>query len=314
MTTFPEDLTCPVCKSPAKSTGPSYGPFQIECERCGTYRLTYPALTATSLLKDSHQLYLLSAALRYHSFHKTSVLLEHDNGDELIRSIPIPNDLIDAIDLILWHFADNSNRYSSVITFTPDNDYPIAATHDGEEFKYVIDSAKEEGYLEVGDEMPYAEKRVDCQLTRSGWQRIRDIKDRRIISDQAFVAMSFDSTLNFIYDNAIYLALKSCNFNPYRIDRQHFSGKVDDMIISEIRKSGILIADFTQNKPGVYFEAGFAMGLKIPVIWTCRDTDMNAVHFDTNHFSHIVWNDASDFESKLKARIEALYPRQKKGK
>ena len=58
-----------------------------------------------------------------------------------------------------------------------------------------------------------------------------------------------------------------------------------------IGKSQCVIADFTGNRGGVYFEAGFALGLDIPVIWLVDDhwwneTDehgkrINDIHFDT---------------------------------
>ncbi len=35
-----------------------------------------------------------------------------------------------------------------------------------------------------------------------------------------------------------------------------------------------MIADFTGHRGGVYFEAGFAHGLGIPVIWTCREDQL----------------------------------------
>jgi nucleoside 2-deoxyribosyltransferase len=80
------------------------------------------------------------------------------------------------------------------------------------------------------------------------------------------------------------------------------------VIVAEIRRSGLVVADFTGNRGGVYFEAGFAMGLGIPVIWTCRDTDINAVHFDTRQYNHIVWKEAGDLREQLQRRIEATIP------
>lgn len=67
----------------------------------------------------------------------------------------------------------------------------------------------------------------------------------------------------------------------------------------------MLIADFTKQRGGVYFEAGFAMGLGIPVIWSCRSDDINNLHFDTRQYNHIVWNDYSDLRTKLVNRIKA---------
>ena len=36
------------------------------------------------------------------------------------------------------------------------------------------------------------------------------------------------------------------------------------------RHGGLVVADFTGHRGGVYFEAGFARGLGIPVVWTCH--------------------------------------------
>jgi hypothetical protein len=56
--------------------------------------------------------------------------------------------------------------------------------------------------------------------------------------------------------------------------------KIGDEIISQIRRSKFLIADFTGHRGGVYFEAGLAMGLGLPVFWTCRRDDLDKLHFD----------------------------------
>jgi hypothetical protein len=50
-------------------------------------------------------------------------------------------------------------------------------------------------------------------------------------------------------------------------------------MISQIRRSKFLIADFTGHRGGVYFEAGYAMGLGLPVFWTCRRDDLDKLHF-----------------------------------
>ena len=50
--------------------------------------------------------------------------------------------------------------------------------------------------------------------------------------------------------------------------------KIDDELIGMIKSSKAVIADFTGNRTAVYYEAGFAMGLGIPVIWTCKDENI----------------------------------------
>jgi nucleoside 2-deoxyribosyltransferase len=105
-----------------------------------------------------------------------------------------------------------------------------------------------------------------------------------------------------------------------------------DHIIAEIRNSRLLVADFTGQRGGVYFEAGFAYGIGIPVIWTCHEDWFNKeaeievdaevdgmqkkvlvkqprfTHFDVNHYNFIVWKNEIDLYEKLKNRILATVP------
>ena len=131
-------------------------------------------------------------------------------------------------------------------------------------------------------------------------------------SGRCFVAIWFDSSMNEVYDNAMEPAIKRAGYEPVRIDRQpDLIDKIDDAIVAEIRRSRFLVADFTHGETGarggVYYEAGFAHGLDIPVIFTCRSDKIDQVHFDTRQFNHIVWDngDFDGFGKSLTDRIVA---------
>ncbi|MCY3659532.1 MAG: hypothetical protein OXG36_10995, partial [Caldilineaceae bacterium] len=87
---------------------------------------------------------------------------------------------------------------------------------------------------------------------------------------QGFVAMWFDTSMEEAYDQGFMPAIEAAGYEPYRVDREHFLGKVDDRIIDAIRQSRFVVADFTCGsdgaRGGVYFEAGFAHGLGIQVV------------------------------------------------
>ena len=57
---------------------------------------------------------------------------------------------------------------------------------------------------------------------------------------------------------------------------------------------------------GVYYEAGFAQGLDIPVFLTCRKGCTKAVHFDIDHINRIEWTTLKELQKKLHKRIEAV--------
>jgi hypothetical protein len=143
----------------------------------------------------------------------------------------------------------------------------------------------------------------------AGWQELDNLKRPRIDSAQAFVAMWFNELTTEAYTSGIEPALSAAGYKAIRIDKKEHNNKIDDEILAEIRRSRFLIADFTCEpknvRGGVYYEAGFAQGLGIPVIWTCRETSLDDLHFDTRQYSHIVWKTPADLFAQLKNRIGA---------
>jgi nucleoside 2-deoxyribosyltransferase len=155
----------------------------------------------------------------------------------------------------------------------------------------------------------YMGGQAHVQPTVRGWQELDNLKRPRTDSAQAFVAMWFNELTSEAYTNGIEPALSAMGYKAIRIDKKEHNNKIDDEIIAEIRRSRFLIADFTCEpknvRGGVYYEAGFAQGLGIPVIWTCRDTSLGDLHFDTRQYSHIVWKSAADLFAQLRNRIGA---------
>ena len=147
------------------------------------------------------------------------------------------------------------------------------------------------------------------RVTVAGYRKLADVKSNRD-SAQAFAAMWFDDEMNAAYENGIEPAIRDAGYKPVRIDRKPDVNKIDDEIIAEIRRSRFLVADFTHGtegaRGGVYFEAGFALGLGIPVIYTCRDDAIGEVHFDTRQYHHTMWSRPEDLRRNLKNRILAL--------
>ena len=146
-------------------------------------------------------------------------------------------------------------------------------------------------------------------VTVDGYRRISDSKTNPD-SAQAFVAMWFGTTMDDFYENGVKPAIELSGYKPMRIDRKADVNKIDDEIVAEIRRSRFLVADFTHGsdgaRGGVYFEAGFAFGLGIPVIYTCRHDMVNEIHFDTRQYHHTLWNNADDLRETLMNRIVAL--------
>ena len=97
----------------------------------------------------------------------------------------------------------------------------------------------------------------------------------------------------------------NAGYTPVRVDNIDHINRIDDQIIAQIKTADFVVADFTGHRGGVYFEAGFALGLDLPVIWTCRKDDMQNLHFDIRQYNTIDWETPEELATRLQHRIEA---------
>ena len=126
------------------------------------------------------------------------------------------------------------------------------------------------------------------------------------------MAMWFDSSMDEAWRSGFEPGIRKAGYHPVRIDQRQHVNKIDDEIISEIRRSRFMVADFTQDESGarggVYYEAGFAHGLGIPVIFTCRKDWLKKIHFDIRQYNCIEWDyeNLEKLQEDLANRITAI--------
>ena len=123
--------------------------------------------------------------------------------------------------------------------------------------------------------------------------------------------MWFDESMDDVWENAIKPGIEDAGYEAIRIDRKEHLSKIDDEIIAELRRARFVVADFTHGddgaRGGVYYEAGFAYGLNLPFIFSCRKDSIGRVHFDTHQYPHILWEmgELDAFRRALTTRIGA---------
>ena len=124
--------------------------------------------------------------------------------------------------------------------------------------------------------------------------------------EKAFVAMWFKEEVKPAYDDGIAPAIVDTGYSPIKLDLEEYSDSIIDRVIAEIKESRFVVADFTGQRGGVYFEAGFARGLGLNVIWTCQRDQIGELHFDVKGFNVIDWVDEKDLRERLFNRIRAV--------
>ena len=334
---MPEDLNCPICERNASRTALSGTArldnlevdcsflSQIQCPLCGVF-----------VLNRRDEVNLRSPRLRYWNPHHVSALLREQciadlppfwlrDHEEQYAPVRIdaatiitlrellthwPQTVPERLDRCLCNLARELKRGGRMKVFPqgPEQrgiaDTSALFAEDPAEAHYHIHALKRQGYVEE-----QLANGVGVTLSPEGWARVAElIAGTASRANPAFVAMWFGGeceiqAMQGLYDAGIKPGIEDAGYKALRIDLVEHNEYIMDEVLGNIRRAPFVVADFTQHRNGVYFEAGFARGLGIPVIHTCREDCFGKAHFDTQQLNHIVWKTPDELQHRLCNRI-----------
>jgi len=294
MATPAETSECPLCGGQRKPTGAP--PYMVDCERCGHFQITR-RMVINGL--EPEQKPLLSAYCRRLPKGTEVPTIDPSTIDEFIRAVPryTPPEKLDNLLELMGRMSPALGEYT---TFNPDTDYPLLIARSSGEIEFLLKELRSSGYIDGTHDGSF--------LTMTGWWRLEEIRKTGRLSNRAFVAMWFDKSMDDLYTNAIEPAIRDAGYDPLRIDRHEHANRIDDEIIGQIRRSRFMVADFTDQRYGVYFEAGMMIGLGRTVIWMCKkeELDEGKLHFDVRQFNFIAWETIEAAKKRLYERILAI--------
>ena len=156
----------------------------------------------------------------------------------------------------------------------------------------------------------YLGGKVRLSLSLIGWNRYAALKQKAVNSRTAFMAMKFgDTVLDAVVRDHFRPAVAKTGFELRLLTDEQPAGLIDNQLRAAILSARFLIADLSHGNPGAYWEAGFADGLGLPVIYTCQleKWAISKTHFDTNHMLTVEWDtrDPAKAGEKLTAIIRA---------
>lgn len=301
---------CPICKSHAAYDLKSGGGQDTVCPRCGGFSITGSASAIWGANNPcARQVTNASGWIREHQ----RVLI---NGDDIkaLLSVPSPSVTERATKILIaieGLSLDIAHRFSTNLS-DANNWRGISYSDNPHELDYLFSTylINEMGYLSCSVSNSNFGFN-DIQITPKGYKFLDSLKHTNADSQIGFCAMWFDKSVLPIWTNAIEPAIKNAGYDAKRIDTDHHNNRIDDEIIVMIRRSKFAVADFTGQRGGVYFEAGFALGLGLQVIWTCEQSELKDVHFDNRQYNFVIWEEdkLNEFKVALQNRIEATIGR-----
>jgi len=318
-------LPCFVCRIQSNATDKGGGNLSVNCPRCGSFEVSD---VASALFKKSELQPRTVANLSGFLRENPGFSVTKDNF-ERVTNLPTPPVSEKAEKLLFFLsrrfpspgevFRITRAMFSDGIRFFEEGGgtesartnaklhvdlISVAWALSGEEVSYLVLNylASAKGWLEVRNT-------CDFTISADGWEFLEVAKPNKA-SPFAFVAMNFDPKLRVLFDDGIDPAVKAAGYSALRVDQHEHVNRIDDEIIAQLRRCRFCVADLTGQKNGVYFEAGYALGFNIPVIWSCSKTELklNKVHFDTRQYNILVWKpgELADFQKRLSNRIEAV--------
>lgn len=303
--------------------------YKIKCYKCGEYNITdeaenhlkhYPLSTQESAnlsgwLTSNQKLTFYEKDIKI--LRKMNSIYADEKAEilfrELVKKYPYPGDYLPDIYQLVAKIIDLKGReeFPNVGGLTEDKIklglffYAKSRSNSVREFSYIFNT-----YLSQHKGLLIKEGN-NFQITPDGWSFFNQLQNPNQTSSVAFIAMKFEYKLKKYSDDWFELAIKNAGYRPIRIDKYEHINLIDDEIIANIRKSKFIVADYTYNSFGVYYEAGFARGFNIPVINLCNkecfESEENKVHFDTNHYPFLLWewDKGEEISNRLRTRIEA---------
>ena len=300
---------CSVCQdSKAKATAQDdFFQIAVDCEYCGKYTITENAVDDLCKMpvKGSREIANARGWLR----ENRGIKLD-ERGVQTLRTLKTPNvaERAEKLFVAMSRYKPSIGETLSIGKRENLSKAWIAFSWsvNSDELRYLLreylTSTKEwlTDLKSPGEFMEFV-------ITPKGHDFLDSIRLGSVGGLSGFCAMWFSSEVTEIWMNAIKPAIELAGYRSVRIDGVEHNNKIDDEILANIRNSRFVVADFTGERGGVYFEAGFAMGLGLPVIWTVREDSLPEIHFDNRQYNFILWkpDDLPDFAKRLQLRIEA---------
>lgn len=314
---------------------------QYLCPVCGDVYLDEQTVDGANFTKEERRIISICIRNEYENGNRkplTKPLTLQDLNQFLNQYSPL--DPLSKMDNALLNIERASGFVGAQITIEYGRDYPYYHCFSANELRAVLSLLNQEGFIIVPDS---ANPHNKLSISTKGYQRLRDIKRQGKDSRQCFVAMWFSPEMNNVYEMAIKPAIEyreegetEPRFHAIKIDNVEHVNDINDEIIASIRRSRFMVCDLTGYRGGVYFEAGFAKGLGLDIIYTCekdwvrsdflkdrenrrvevlydsKGSEMRikkeGIHFDLDHMNRIEWeeNNLKEFKTKLMTRIKAV--------
>lgn len=289
-----KDKSCPLCSRAEAELQEASNELDLErwdCPWCGDFILKGRFIDQ-GILKQSSPHLLSGLAFERSLRGKSPLIIGPDNLDSLLSEAP--ETALEKADRLLLNLAIKSSEPGTWTSLTTKGHKSMAFVSAVDSFVGLLENLESEGLIETQGERRHDLNDMGFRLTLDGWRKVRELRQEGE-SDNGFAAMPFGERFDALWETAIKQSISEAGWRPVRADEEHHNERIDDWILNQIKDARFVVVDTTDSNPGACFEAGYALALGRPVIWTVQETAMEeGLHFDIRQYNHLTWTSGDE--------------------
>ena len=320
------DCICPVCNTPAKDYREgTFSRSTYDCYNCGKYLIYDDEMYLINKMDKNK----LAPFLYYHS--KIPILnneekifyIGNEGGlDSAKKAIPTIK-RITIEDINLW-FPISFNEKINLILLGLEKQsgyigYEVPLSDEEVKSLFFVKRFLNDGKLINHNLLPQIKLIANYLLEQKlislkenlatilpdGWKRIDELQKNQSISKQVFIAIAFSGEMEKV-QKEIEKGIIDAGYEPHVMNKNKHNNQIVPEILFQIKQSKFVVAEFSTNNNGAYYEAGYAAGLGKEVIHICNKKMFKRKgHFDIKQKSTVLWETIDEISELLKKHIEA---------
>lgn len=293
-----ETKRCVFCDRvvPVKTLGQFDQYIGCNCTPAGSYGLaaeSYDWYRDLNYAVKREMFPLISAYIRELTENDENVQLTAADLENIRNSPRLPQTVEEKGEKLLQHlYRQSGGTTKPVVMHQLAESYNITYSLNLQEMVYIIEKLKEEEKLErAGSTITLT---IKGKLAAEAGIGGKKLKPCCVLLAEEWEQEWANSVLPKVYQ---------CGYSP-EISDAAASGQTG-FSAEQFAGNKLLIADLSGRNPEVYWAAGYAQGLQIPVIWTIHSSAADEQISKSGFIRPIVWEDASQLGALLQQRLNA---------
>ncbi|OMC74554.1 hypothetical protein BK121_00495 [Paenibacillus odorifer] len=267
------------------------------CSPGGYYSLrrdSYEPINSLPHQKKRDMLHVVSAYIRELTDCDEKITICADDLESIVNSPKIPVSIEDKGNRLLQYLYRHSEGPGEAVVIQPlSSSYNLTYSPNLQELVYIIDKL-------ISDQLLIREG-MTFKLTETGWNEAAESAGGKKLKP-CLVLVSDEENLSTTWLEKLLPKIEQCGFLP-RLLTHTKTQNGEKYELDQIAESKLIIADLTGQSPEVYFSAGYALGLNIPVLWTVNSIEADKLFVQLKDIRPIVWDSAEELAIILQQKL-----------